>query len=456
MKFRTIFPFLLVFVLAVLVRALVWWFYVDPMAQRLEYAPFLFPDSLNFYEYARNLAGGSGYIDEAGRMAWRMPGYSFLLAGPLRAGIDSIGALHVINFIVGGINALLACWLGGALFSRRAGILAGVGVALYPFMVFMDTLLLADTLAVTALLLLALAGRFFVNARGFRAKVLAALAVGAVAAFAAYVKASLGLLLVVLLPFLLVARRERRRGSPGVSWALCALAGFCILMLPWWLRNQRVFGDFVPFSTMGGFTLWEATGPGADGGPNHGKVAMPPAWELMQEGLRNEGSALMPLTHGVMTLTFPLPGQERDVMTFYSDTRAELASDAYLMAACIRHIRAMDSGELAELTLRKFLRTWVPVPNWVGAGFWPYGLLMLISYVPVMFLAGAGVIFLRHNWREVYILLIPALYLSGIHAVFMGSVRYRLPALGCLIVLAAGMADCLLRGQRNKPPTDGQ
>lgn len=47
-----------------------------------------------------------------------------------------------------------------------------------------------------------------------------------------------------------------------------------------------------------------------------------------------------------------------------------------------------------------------------------------------------------------------AIYLAAVHTVFMGSIRYRLPAMPCLIILAGIGADYLLsRYRRNRTGT---
>ena len=42
----------------------------------------------------------------------------------------------------------------------------------------------------------------------------------------------------------------------------------------------------------------------------------------------------------------------------------------------------------------------------------------------------------RRRWQDGWILVFPALYFTLLHAVFVGSIRYREPALYGLIILA--------------------
>ena len=57
-----------------------------------------------------------------------------------------------------------------------------------------------------------------------------------------------------------------------------------------------------------------------------------------------------------------------------------------------------------------------------------------------MVLLGLGGVatFARRGWPTI-LCLMPAVYLTGLHMVFVGSIRYRQPPMLLVIVLAAGM-----------------
>ena len=64
--------------------------------------------------------------------------------------------------------------------------------------------------------------------------------------------------------------------------------------------------------------------------------------------------------------------------------------------------------------------------------------MVLVTYVPLMLVAGLG---LRRaasfDW-PVVLCWLPAVYFTLLHTVFVSSIRYRQPAMLGLIVLAAG------------------
>jgi 4-amino-4-deoxy-L-arabinose transferase-like glycosyltransferase len=460
---------------------------------------FLFPDSNNFAAYAHNVAEHNQYIDESNRHAWRTPLYSLLLAAQYKTVGESPRVSRIVNNLFDVFNLYLMFLLGTALFSRRTGLLAAGMGAVYPFFIYFSNLVLADTLGVTATLLIILAGVKFLQACGglrdygtmglrfcspegeslrrhetcenrqssrlgnsvpqplsssvptYKPAYACAALVGFALALAVMVKASFALFGIFVIAFLLARlwRMQRNAGDNGdaffcqrkatlISIPIICLA-FAAGMSPWWVRNYRVFEKFVPFSTMGGFTLYESCSEYADGGPNNGKIVIP----SYQDGMLIKASVYLQNSSRCETI-YIMPEDLHPNMA----KERELRNDEYLKYKSRRWIKS-NPYKFLKLMPVKFLRTWNVVPNYEGARGWHYLALSLYSYLPVMVLALWGVIKYRREWREIYILLIPAFYFAALHTVFMGSIRYRLPAMGCIIVLAA--ASIAAKSPANPP-----
>jgi thiol:disulfide interchange protein len=79
-------------------------------------------------------------------------------------------------------------------------------------------------------------------------------------------------------------------------------------------------------------------------------------------------------------------------------------------------------------------------------------LAILATYTPVLLLAIAGAWMIRRRYFELMLLATPALYLTAIHVVFIGSLRYRQPAMLTLAILAAA-AVCSLAGRSDERPS---
>jgi hypothetical protein len=69
----------------------------------------------------------------------------------------------------------------------------------------------------------------------------------------------------------------------------------------------------------------------------------------------------------------------------------------------------------------------------------------MLAYVPVLGLGLVGVWRFTHRGWPYLLCLLPATYCAVLHVVFVGSVRYRQPAMLALTVLAA--AAVAVRGE---------
>jgi hypothetical protein len=103
-----------------------------------------------------------------------------------------------------------------------------------------------------------------------------------------------------------------------------------------------------------------------------------------------------------------------------------------------------------ELAGIKFFRTWNIWPNEPGLRAWPLRLAVAATYVPILLLGLLGAVrFSKRGWPFVLCWL-PGPYFALLHMIFVGSIRYREPALIALIVLAAGVLSELLPARQ--PP----
>jgi len=95
------------------------------------------------------------------------------------------------------------------------------------------------------------------------------------------------------------------------------------------------------------------------------------------------------------------------------------------------------------------LRIWNVWPNEPSLRGVSVRLLVAATYVPLLCLAIVGA--WRYTpWGWPYVLAwLPAVYFTLLHMVFVGSLRYREPAMLALIVLAAGV---LAGFSRVRPP----
>ncbi|MBN1909846.1 MAG: glycosyltransferase family 39 protein [Pirellulales bacterium] len=414
MKTATAKRLVLLLVAALVVRLAVagWW-----QSQLGDDRAFAFGDSQSYWDLAQAMAQGEDYrYGAAESWAFRTPGYPGMLAPIfLVAGQDAPAMWGRVLGCVCGMAAVGGVWwLARALFGATAGWIAGLIAAFYPGAIATSVLVLSE--APFCPLMLANLGFWII---AWRASTPAraggwALVAGMTAGAATLVRPSWFLFLpFAILIGLIFGPRRRRHLALGMMMTV----GLIVVMGPWWVRNFRVLGRFVPTTTQVGASLYDGLSPEATGASQ---------MDFVDRFLEEERAA--PNDSGV-----PF----------------ELRVDARLRDTSLAWTRA-NPADVARLTVVKFARLWNPWPNEPSLSTWPVRLAMLVSFLPVVVLALVGAIRSIH-WGWAYVLCwLPAVYFTGLHVIFVSSIRYRQPVILGLIVLAAG---ALVRRAAPEPDT---
>ncbi len=399
-------------------------------------AQFDFPDSRRYLVVARHLAAGEGPIESPEVRAGTDPLYPALLAAGLRLGwaeedVDGASLMRfgrMVNGLFGVISVALLAAFARRLFGERAALAAAAILAVDPILLYFNALVLTET-CYTALLLAA----FYCLARtAGREGVMWAAAAGGFLGLATLTRSSSLFLPLVLAPFaaagvgavVRLGEAGRSRHVPAImqraAVGIVFLVGAAAPLLPTVLRNYALFDRWVVVRTGSGASLMEALGPWADGGPGMDRIVYP----AMPEGAD------------------------------------EVERDRRCRAAAWEWARA-HPGEAARLAWVKFRRTWSVTINAPGYSGWRYRAVGWMTVAPVYVLAAVGA---ARLWRRggarfsaagwggravlAWLLAVPV-YFTLVHMVFVGSVRYRVPAMPFLFVLAAvGLAGWAGAGRR--------
>jgi len=352
---------------------------------------FDYPDSHRYLAVAENIAEGHGPMESERVHCGTDPGYPYILALGRLAGADTISAMMSWGRIANGAMGLLAIVAAMRLARRaggeRAAIVAGLIMAIDPIFLFFHGLVLTEVMFAFAVLW---AIEWLLCAIDTGRVGYAALS-GAFLGVAAVTRSSGIVLPLLLLPVLVFAGTPPHRGRLVAVWA----AAFAALLTPTTIRNYRELGAFVPVRTGMGATLLDSFGDWADGGT----------------------------------------GMERVIWPAIPPNASELERDRARQDAVYDWIREHPRRSV-ELALAKLRRTWsitLHAPGYQGGIF---SRIAWATVAPVYLLAIAGAVLLRHRTTLLYALLAPALYVTLVHCVFVGSVRYRVPALPGLFVLA--------------------
>lgn len=216
-------------------------------------------DSAIYDEFARSMAGGSGFAFADGKLtAFWAVGTSALYSVFYRVFGPGFGSIVALNVALG----VGMIWLTFALTARhashRAGVIAAWLVACWPALIQFTTVLASELLfGVLLLATLWVWGKtsWPTHRRG---AVWAALLCAAV-----YVRPTASPLF-VLLPAL-QWWKDRDTRSALITLLVAAMTA-AALFAPWVWRNQQVFGSFVLVSTNFGPNFWMGNNPKSDGG----------------------------------------------------------------------------------------------------------------------------------------------------------------------------------------------
>lgn len=364
-------------------------------------------DGIGYNQLAEGLLTGQGYVNYWGEpTAFRPPVYPIFLAGIYTVTGQSLAAVRLLQALLDSITVLLIYGIARHLFGARVALLAALGTALYPMLIYETGLIIPETLSYTlqfaAILLL-----LQMNKGGHRALPLwSGLLIGltVLARPTAALWAPLILLWIIIWPGLM-----RRR------WEKLALtvAGLTMVFAPWVLRNALALGAFVPISSNSAVNIWCGNNPLADGG------SVQPTQETWN-GADYPTRGL----HGWAGLS-------------------EVESNQRFADQGLTWMRE-NPAMFARLIPKKLARLWSPVSYSVQFGRQASGTLIALAlppYLAFLALAFAGIYRHRRAWRQTFPLLAIILSINLMVIPYYGATRYGIPMVMVLIIFTAAVLD---------------
>jgi 4-amino-4-deoxy-L-arabinose transferase-like glycosyltransferase len=414
---------ILVVALGLRLAAGAWWQSRLPAGDR-----FGFGDSDSYWALGRAIAERRPYQYGEARV-FRTPGYPLVLSPLFWIGGDEPPAAwgFAESAVLGTVAVGGVFWLARMLFDRRAGLIAAGIAAVYPGAISQGALVLSEApfvpLMIVQLALWGLAWRSDSKQRS----VYLSIATGIVAGLAILTRPSWlffsPIAALVALASASVGASSRSRGlKPTLRWRqIVVLTALVLTISPWWIRNYVVTGHFVPTTLQVGASLYDGLNPMADGGSN---------MRFGDDYVVGHEKSWGPIRR-------VSPPKEP----------AEYRRDQHLAAAAIDFARSnpLRAMELAGI---KFLRTWNIWANESGLRSWQLRLAVATTYLPLLTFGLWGAMrFSKRGWPYVLCWL-PAPYFALLHIVFVGSIRYREPAMIAMIPLAAGVVSEWLARRR--------
>jgi hypothetical protein len=227
---------------------------------------------------------------------------------------------------------------------------------------------------------------------------------------------------------------HRARWRPALGGAVAILVVMAATILPWAVRNYRLYGGFVLIDTNGPFNLWRGNDPTTFAFRQSPAV---PKYRPPFEGI--------PLNPVGPQTALQLTEVTKERLGIPDPTDLQVMACAWQLA--LECIQVDFRGFLGRAWL-KLVDLWNPTSFlvrhlWFGAYGpvdpaieWAIIWAAITSYVLMMIL---GVIGWCRYWRDgrAWLVLLLVLYFTGVHAVTFGLTRFRLPLMPFIILLAA-------------------
>ncbi len=407
---------ILVSAFALRMVAAIWW------QQRLgDPHAFGMPDTHSYWDLGQRLAEGRPY-EYGGRefQIFRAPGYPLVLAGMFRV-LGTEAAMiwaRMIGAVLGTLAVAGVIWLSHCLFggsgpqthrpvsSGSVGLIAGALAAVYPGAIAMSIFILAEALFCPLMILHLVSWVRATQVASSRMRVAWSVVGGVAAGLAILTRPSWLLFTPFVLGIVLLMGRDWRR---HLVVGTCMVMAIGVTMSPWWVRNYRAVGRFVPTTLQVGASLYDGLNPAAT---------------------------------GASEMSFSSPSYQaqkaEDAAAGRSVEGFEIRLDQRLRSAALTWARE-HPGQVLQLMWHKFLRLWNVWPNAEEFRSWGLRLVVVCGYVPLLVLGIVGVWrWCRAGWPLILCLL-PAVYYTCLHMVFVSSIRYRQPAMMVWLVLAAAV-----------------
>jgi 4-amino-4-deoxy-L-arabinose transferase-like glycosyltransferase len=360
---------------------------------------FRFDDEAVYLDAATRIASGAGF----GRQYGSVPAYPLVVAALRAMAPAGVLGIRVAQAVVTAVGVAVVLALAGALFGRRAALAAGLLYALDPLLVVAGVLLYPE--AVAAVLL---AAAVLTALRAARHDDLGR---SAIVGIACGLLALLRPVALVLVPVIaawiavVVAGPVRRR-----AWhATLVLAGCGLALVPWTYRNYRLRGDLVPIARAGTHT------------------APVPLSEVHEYGL--SGALLREMALHPSSIAVHV---EREFLHFWELYPQRLTTDNAVRRA---DIHENDPRLPTDPPFPAALRDRVSAVASVAE----IGLALM----------GLGVLW-RHRRAEGGLLVAVMLAFGLGYALFIGKMRYRIPIVPMVLVLAGAGATRILGAESDR------
>ncbi len=351
-------------------------------------------DANGYWELGTKIANGEAYeIYDPPRRILRMPGFPLFLAGAIKISNGSYLFARLMLAVIGTLCCLFVYMLGKELYDKQVGLIAAGWCAITPIYAGFSVVLLSETLfALLMLINLWLGTLLYQKIKDGQTGLLLSIATGVLIGLGTLVRPSWILATPILAVFIILIAEKKMKGFIAAS---LIIAGLFVTLLPWTIRNHQVSGHWVVTSLWSGPSLYDGLHPNATGASDM--------------KFFEEDQLLNRMT-------------EYEMNQHYQSEAIQFAKE--------------NPDRAIELSIIKLGRFWNLWPN---ADQFQNPLLkvaVIAFFAPLIIFSLIGLFKYRKQGVILLMTVGPIAYFSLIHLLFIGSLRYRLPAEYPLSVLA--------------------
>jgi 4-amino-4-deoxy-L-arabinose transferase-like glycosyltransferase len=380
------------------------------------------PDEIDFDNVAVSLINGEGYQSDAFRSNPILP---FFLAGSYKIFGHSYIAPRILQSFIGALTVLVIFTLARHLHGRRVALLTGLGLALFPSLVYTSGVFYVDCLFTFLIALTVYLLSITPPSDGFRR-----LGLIGVSGIALGITVLCRPIFLAYLPFAVIymifkyGENFRRR----IAYALILAAMAFMTVMPWTLRNYAMYDRLLLVSTGTGLFLWRGNNE-LTRGDTDDRYLDPGAGEVWLSRLQS----LEPFQRKELSHKYDLV--IRDLQTLDN-----IDKDRYLQNLAMSFIVDHPARSLA-LFFHKLQTLYTPFtevrPEHATLFNDMQRFTFLLIFYPTLVFGVIGVLHGLSNWREHLPLYLVVLSISVAYGITTAAARFRIPIEPFLILYAA-------------------
>jgi 4-amino-4-deoxy-L-arabinose transferase-like glycosyltransferase len=382
----------------------------------------------NYDLLARNLLLGNGYRfqEDTALTLMREPGYPLFLAGVFKVLGDSLVSARIANlFLSLGVAIMLAQLANRITGDKLAAGLAALVYLFYPGTIIAEARGGVEIFFMFALLLFMLGLHAAMERGRVRDFALAGLLLGAVV----LIRSTPLLFPIVVFAILMVtasSMKERLQQSGNVVVMILTMI---LVMTPWIVRNYQLVNEIVPTSSVQGVAA-------QTGQYICEHLSFDNGFEVLDQRAARERNALAS-DHGYEYVS-------KYYQYFYTP-EDELRFNGMLMRQVVDKYRDDPLLYARCVTTNAF-------NFWFSGKSWTVTWLNVLVQLPLLVLAAAGAVSMwrQGRIRQIAVIGMFILYVYGLHAAIHAQVRYSIPLIPFLAILASITVSSMFRLRQNK------